>query len=458
MRNILIVEDEIVLGRQLERFLEQHGYGSRWVRTKQEALATLRDELPDLVLLDIRLPDGLGLEVLESYHAAAPELPILIMTAFGSLETAVEALRRGASDYLQKPLDLERLMLQVDRLIDHQRLARELAYRRERDLPAPEGVIGRDPTLLEIFRHARRLAAAGLEPRDRPTILFTGETGTGKGLIARALYGILGGRSFIEINCAAMPHALVEAELFGHERGSFSGATSPRTGLFEAAEGGTIFLDEIGELAIEAQAKILTVLERKTVRRLGSNRERPVDLQIMAATNIDLDRAVIDGGFRADLLHRLQVLTFEIPPLRDRRDDIPLLLRHFSDELGQRYGRPNLRVTPEAEALLSEYRWPGNVRELKHVIERAVLLETGAEIGLRTLVPLLSVDDAPSPTVAHEPSGFVLPERGVDLGVVERDLIRQALERTGGNRTQAARLLGLSRDQLRYRIDKHGLV
>ena len=453
--SILIVEDELVLGRQIVRFLESRGYAARWVRSQSDALESLAGELPDLVLLDIQLQDGSGLDILEPCRQAAPDLPVFIMTAFGSLESAVSALRRGATDYLKKPLDLERLAVQIDRQLDQQRAFRELQYRRDRDRQAPEGVVGRDPRVLDIFVQARRLAASGLAPRDRPTILLTGETGTGKGLIARAIYAILGGRSLIEVNCAAMPGSLMEAELFGHERGSFTSADRPRTGLFEAAEGGTLFLDEIGELPLEAQAKLLAVIEDKQVRRLGSNRARPIDLQILAATNVDLDEAVSQGRFRADLLHRLRVLTFEIPPLRDRRQDVPILLRHFCDQLSKRYGGRPRYLSTDAEALLSEYHWPGNVRELKHVVERAVLLEAEDEISLRTLVSLLAVETPRDPAV--DDTTFKLPEGGIDLEVVERDLLRQALERTGGNRTRAARLLGLSRDQLRYRIDKYDI-
>ena len=457
MSSILIVEDELVLGRQIVRFLEPRGFTTRWVRTQRAALESLDGELPDLVLLDIQLKDGSGLEVLGPFRKAAPDLPIFIMTAFGSLQSAVDALRRGATDYLQKPLDLERLTVQIERQLAQQRDRRELQYRRDRDRQPPEGVVGRDPRLLDLFTQARRLAASGLAPRDRPTILLTGETGTGKGLVARALDAILGGKGLIEVNCAAMPGNLMETELFGHERGSFTGASSPRTGLFEAAEGGTLFLDEIGELPLEAQAKLLTVIEDKQVRRLGSNRSRPVDLQILAATNVDLDQAVAEGRFRADLLHRLRVLSFELPPLRDRPEDIPFLLRHFCEELGRRYGRRPRFLSADAEVLLCEYDWPGNVRELKHVVERAVLLESDDEIGLRTVLPLLAVA-ASDETNDDDRWSFRLPDGGIDLGQLERDLLRQALERTGGNRTRAAQLLGLSRDQLRYRIEKHGIL
>ena len=460
MNSILIVEDELVLGRQMVRFLGKRGYSTRWIRTQREALASLQEELPDLMLLDLQLQDGSGLDVLGPFRKLAPESPVLIMTAFGSLENAVEAMRLGATDYLRKPLDLERLTVQIDRLLQQQRERRELQYHRERHRQAPEGVIGRDPRLLEIFTQVRQLATAGLRPGERPTILLTGETGTGKGLVARALHAILGGHSFIEVNCAAIPDTLVEAELFGHEHGVFTGADRRRAGLFEAAEGGSLFLDEIGELPLDAQAKLLKVIEDKSVRRLGSNHSRPVDLQILAATNRSLEQAVAEGTFRDDLLHRIRVLAFEIPPLRHRKQDIPRLLNHFCEELGRHYGQSPRRLSTDAETLLSEYHWPGNVRELKHVIERAVLLDTGEEIGLRSLVPLLQMDTENQEEAADTGGNgiFYLPKSGVDLEAVERDLIRQALERTGGNGTRAAQLLGLSRDQLRYRVAKHQIT
>jgi len=284
-------------------------------------------------------------------------------------------------------------------------------------------------------------------------VLLTGETGTGKGVIARALHELLGGGPFIEINCTAMPSELVEAELFGHERGTFTDAKTSRAGLFEAAAGGAIFLDEIGHASQELQAKLLKVIEDKRVRRLGSTRDREVDVHVIAATNRDLQSAVETGEFRSDLLHRLGVLSFEVPPLRARIDDIAALAEHFCGSIGQTYGRA---VTLSADALgeLFRYPWPGNVRELRNVIERALLVNPGLEIGAGVFAALLggSREEPPPQT-----DSFALPEAGIDLAQLERDLIRQALERTEGNRTQAAKLLGLSRDTLRYRLEKFQL-
>jgi transcriptional regulator with PAS, ATPase and Fis domain len=304
-----------------------------------------------------------------------------------------------------------------------------------------------------ILEQARRLAQAGLRPGQRPAILLTGETGTGKGIVASAIHAILGGGPFIEVNCTAMPATLVESELFGHERGSFTDARSSRPGLFEAAHGGSIFLDEVGELDVAMQAKFLKVIEDKRVRRLGATRDREVDVQVMAATHRDLDVEVAAGRFRADLLHRLRVLAFEIPPLRERPADVRRLARHFAELLGQRYRGHPLGLSPDAEELLLAHSWPGNVRELRNVIERTALLGSGADVCRVDLAGLIGSTQR----VEEAGSGYTLPDGGVVLEALERDLIRQALARSDGNRTRAAALLGLTRDTLRYRMEKYGL-
>ncbi len=306
-----------------------------------------------------------------------------------------------------------------------------------------------------MFSQVDRLHEAALPPGKRPAILLTGETGTGKGVVARAIHARLGDGPFIEVNCTAMPASLVEAELFGHERGTFTDAKTSRTGLFEAANGGTLFLDEIGELEGGLQAKFLKAIEEKRIRRLGSTRDRAVDVQVIAATNRDLDAAVRAGAFRADLLHRLRVLAFEIPPLRARGDDLLILARHFAAELGQTYGGAPRTFTPEAAAVLQRYAWPGNVRELRNLLERTVLLHRETEIGAEAIEemigparPLRSVASAPDAAAVAPSTEFALPDAGVDLQELERALIEQALARTGGNRTRAAALLGLTRDTL----------
>ena len=463
MAVILVVDDERLLRVKLQRALESEGHDVRTAETGATGLAAARDEPPDLVLLDLRLPDRSGLDVLSELRAHDPGLPVVLMTAYGSIRDAVEAMRRGASDYLQKPLDVDELSLLVPRILDERRRARELAYLRERERGLPEGIVGSDPALRAIFAQGERLRRSGLAPEKRPTVLLTGETGAGKGVVARGLHDLLGGGPFIEVNCSAIPPTLVEAELFGHERGTFTDARESRPGLVEAAEGGTLFLDEIGDLSAELQAKFLKVIEERRVRRLGSTRDRGVNAHVIAATHRDLDRAVEEGSFRRDLLHRLRVLSFEVPPLRARPDDIALLARHFANELGQQYDSAPRGLTAEALELLRSYPWPGNVRELRNVLERAILLEREDPLGAEVLFRVLGAapgapESAPrSVSPGGRAPALPLPAEGVDLQQLERAWIEQALERTGGNRTRAAALLGLSRDTLRYRLEKHGL-
>ena len=451
MPSILVIEDEAVLGRQLERALSSAGHDVRLVNRGEDGVREAHSDPPDLVLLDLRLPDRSGLDVMSEILEGNPSVAVLLMTAYGSVSDAVDAMRRGASDYLPKPLDLDELRLVVERTLARGVRDRELDYHRERGRTLPSGVIGRAPELLAIFEQTQRLAEAGLAPGKRPTLLLTGETGTGKGVLARAIHEHLGGGPFIEANCTAMPEALVEAELFGHERGSFTDAKASRTGLFEAAAGGTIFLDEIGHATPDLQAKLLKVLEDKRLRRVGSSRDRPVDVHVIAATNRDLEAAVEAGEFRSDLMHRLRVLHFQVPTLRARPDDILLLARHFIAEIGNLYGR-NMALSPGAEQVLRSYSWPGNVRELRNVVERAVLLEAGDELGDAAFAGMLGSSGA-----GDAAQRFVLPEQGVRLSDLERELIEQALERAEGNRTRAAALLGLSRDTLRYRLEKFGI-
>jgi DNA-binding NtrC family response regulator len=451
MASVLVVEDELTLARQLERSLRGAGHEVRLVDCGADLPRALAEASPDLVLLDLRLPDASGLDLLKDIRSADAGLPVVMMTAYSSVEDAVEAMRSGATDYLSKPLDLEKLRRVVEQLLAREREARELAYHRARGQALPAQVVTQAPQLQELFEQVRRLAAAELPPGRRPAILLTGETGTGKGLVARAIHERLGGGPFIEVNCTAMPAALVEAELFGHERGSFTDAKQARTGLFEAAEGGTLFLDEIGHVEMGLQAKFLKVIDERRIRRLGSSRDRDVNVHVIAATNRDLDQAVRDGSFREDLLHRLRVLSFELPPLRERPGDVLLLARHFCGELARQYRR-QLELAPEAEGLLAAYPWPGNVRELRNVMERAVLLSAGDRLGPDAFRGL----GGTAAGGAGAPRPFSLPAEGVDLAQLEQELLAQALERTGGNQSQAARLLGLSRHALRYRLGKPG--
>jgi DNA-binding NtrC family response regulator len=451
--SIVVIEDERILGKQIARALQSDGHEVHVAETGAAGLEAIRGEAPDLVLLDLRLPDEYGLDLLTRIRDHDASIAVILMTAHGTVADAVEAMRRGAADYLQKPLDLEEVRLLAERVLMRQRRERELAYHRQRGRTARDGVIGESAAIAAILQQVERLATARIDPAKRPTVLLTGETGTGKGVLARAIHETLGGGPFIEINCTAMPESLIEAELFGHERGTFTDAKSARTGLFEAAEGGTIFLDEIGHAPMGLQAKLLKVIEEKRVRRLGSTRDRIVNAHVIAATNRDLDAAASAGEFRSDLLHRLRVLSFEVPPLRERGQDALLIARHFCAEIGQTYGR-RVRIGASAEPLLTAYPWPGNVRELRNLIERAILLGGEDTLEREAFAPLLR-----AVPVEAAPLGdpFTLPPQGIDLAELEQSLIRQALERTEGNRTRAAALLGLSRDTLRYRLEKFGL-
>jgi len=453
MASIVVVEDEVILGRQLRNALTSAGHEIALATSGQEALEALTTAEPDLALVDLRLPDQSGLDLLNAMRARAPGLIVLMMTAHGSISDAVEAMRRGASDYLQKPLDLEELRLTINLSLARGRSERELAYHRMRAASESARIIGEDARVKAIFAQIANLASVELAPARRPTILLTGETGTGKGLMARAIHEALGPGPFIELNCTGLPSSLVEEELFGHERGSFTGAVGSRPGLFEAADGGAIFLDEIGHLEQGIQAKFLKVIEEKRVRRLGATRERAIDVHVIAATNRVLSEAVNEGDFRADLFHRLAVLSFEIPPLRERKSDIPLLAQHFCQEIGHQYQRFDAEIDASGIDLLQHYPWPGNVRELRNIIERAILLSPSASIHRDTLALILMPGSAP-----EETRHFHLPEGGVELAELEVELIKQALERAQDNRTRAAKLLGLTRDQLRYRLEKFGLA
>lgn len=450
MASILVVEDELVLSKQIGRALRAHEVHS--ADSGRGALERLDTALPDLVLLDLRLPDVSGLDLLRTIRERDPDLPVVLMTAYSSVNDAVEAMQLGASDYLPKPLDLDKLRHLVDSLLVREKRDRELEHLRHRDQALPDGVVSGAESVRQIFQDIDRLASAELSPGERPAILLLGETGTGKGMTARAIHERLGGGPFLEVNCVAVPATLLEAELFGHERGSFTDAKTRRTGLFEAAEGGTVFLDEIGHLPVELQAKFLSVLEHKRVRRLGATQDRAVDVQVIAATNRDLEKAIEEGDFRLDLYHRLRVLSFELPPLRDRPEDVELLATHFCSEFGRQYRGQAIALSSDALARLLAYDWPGNVRELRNVIERAVLLGEGSTLGTDQLSGVATRE-----TERFDTSAILLPPEGISLEDLERQLLYQALERTGGNQTQAANLLGLSRHAFRYRLEKHGL-
>jgi two-component system response regulator AtoC len=384
MASILIVDDEETLARALARFLDRRRYGATVAINGTQARAALSKSRPDLVLLDQRLGDEDGIELLRESHATDPDLPFIVMTAYGSVETAVAAMKAGARDYIQKPIDLEQLALVVERALTEARTQACLDRIQQAPLDQmnPTTVLGTSPAMQPVRDFLDRMTRLdGLPAGEFPTVLLLGETGTGKSLVARALHqsSALARRPFLVFDCTVVPRELMEAELFGYERGAFTDAKAAKPGLLEVAAGGTLFLDEIGELGQAAQAKLLRVIEDKVVRRLGSLADTPIDVRIIAATNRALDEEVAAGRFRQDLFYRLNVLTLTLPPLRSRGDDVVLLARHYLAHYARKYGRPPLTLSPEAVAALLAERWIGNVRELAHVIERTVLM-TDAEV------------------------------------------------------------------------------
>jgi len=452
--HILIIEDEALFARAVAKRLEQAGYACTLTTTLAEGVAQATQQPADLVLLDLRLPDGDGLEKLALLMQGRDDhpIPVVVMTAFGEVADAVRAMKLGAADYLKKPIDLEEMVIAVAATLHRQGVQKQLSWSREREARTREGattLLGESPALCALRQQIQQLGKLSGIDSAGPTVLIQGETGSGKDVVAHLLHQESANRTspFVHVDCAALPRDLIEAELFGHEKGAYTSAMQARTGLLEAAENGTLFLDEIGELPLDLQAKLLTVIERRRVRRVGSVHERPIHARFVAASNRDLRQQVERGEFRSDLYFRLNVLTLSLPPLRERGADIHLLARHYAQQTAQRYRLAPPRFSDEALEALGHYAWPGNVRELKHLTERAVLLSGD--------VPLTAAAFALPPK--REEDTQALPEglRGVTLGDAERTLIQQALAESHGNISEAARRLGITRMTLRYRMEKY---
>ena len=450
---LLVIDDDEGIRRICTEMLEARGYRVDGASSVGEGLRLFAERHPAAVLLDLRLPDGSGLAFLERVRAlGAGLLPIIVLTAYGEISDAVAAMKQGASDYLKKPIDLDELALVADKVLRENALRHRLVYSQQRDSHAIEGatLLGESDAIQQVRAQIQRLAtldAPSAEPL--PTVLIRGETGTGKDVAARMLHS-MGSRSakpFVQVDCATLPRDLMEAELFGHDKGAYTGAHGARAGLIEAAEDGAVFLDEIGEIPLDLQAKLLTVIERRRTRRIGSLREQTVAARFLAATNRNLEEMIARGEFRPDLYYRLNVISLTLPPLRTRSEDALLLATHFVQTTCRRYGLLPPRVAPGALAAIASYPWPGNVRELKHLIERAVLLSHGEDITEATLsLPATQVE---RPEHQHS-------LQGLTLDGAERLLIDHALLTTGGNVSEAARQLGVSRMTLRYRMEKHG--
>ena len=456
-QRVLIIEDEAVFASAVRKRLTRAGYHTDVAGTLSAGAAKLKEATPDLLLLDVRLPDGSGLDFLTGLQDnEANAFPVLVMSAYGEIEDAVSAMKSGASDYLKKPIDLNELLLTVARVLEKDALSQKLTYSSKREQHAHEGVefLGASAPVTAVRQQIERLqrvTAAGVPP----TILVLGETGAGKDVVARLLHANSSRRErpFVHVDCASLPKDLIEAELFGHEKGAFTSAHTARTGLIEAAEDGVLFMDEIGELPMNLQAKLLAVLERRTLRKVGTTRERPVAAWIIAATNRDIAELAARGEFRSDLYYRLNVLSITLAPLRERGDDVILLARHFMEQNAKRYGIAALSLSAAAEQALRSYHWPGNVRELKHMIERAALLSGGGELSPESL-SLSAPAQSGTGTGSNLSPGT---DTDLTLGDAELMLIRNALGKYNGNVSRAARELGISRMALRYRIQKYNL-
>ena len=469
---VLIVDDEKLVRWSLRQKCEEWGYHTLEAETGSAALKIARNESPDLVLLDVRLPDISGIQLLEQLKQSGGARAVIMITADPQLEDVKLALKLGAFDFIGKPLDFEELEVTMRNALETTRLRTEVESLRGevRRRTGYHDVIGVSPRMTELMGFVRKIADS-----EATTILIQGESGTGKDLIAKAIHyqSRRQDKSFVAINCSAIPETLMEAELFGHERGAFTDAKAMKKGLFEMADGGTLFLDEIGELSPLLQAKLLRVLEDQVIRRVGGVRDMQVDVRVIAASNRDLERAVREGGFRQDLYYRLAIISVFLPPLRQRKEDILPLVDYFVGRYNRKFKKTVQGITDEMRKLLLKHEWPGNVRELKNAIERAMILEeedhlrpdylpfaVGRHTPGQTAFEASSAatgDAVTSPGGRNLPKLFI-PQGGTSLEQVERALVEMALQQANGNQTQAARLLDISRDALRYKLKKFGLM
>ena len=443
MADILIIDDETSLANSLSFALRAEGYAVTAASTGQAGLAAAQGSAPSLVLLDLRLPDGSGLDFLDRLRAVLPDVPVVMISAHGDTRAAVQAVKRGAFDYLTKPFDLDDLLVTLRAALERQRMTQEIARYREAELTRGE-MVGASPPVEALLESVRRIGASSAS-----RVLLLGESGTGKALVARAIHaqGARARGPFVEVNCASLPEHLIEAELFGAEKGSYTGADQKRVGLVTLADGGTLFLDEVGELPPPLQAKLLHFLEDGSYRPIGSVRSLSADARVIAATNRDLAAEVRAGAFREDLFYRLNVVQLRMPALRERGGDVLLLARHFAARYGRDERCAPVQFTPEAEAVLLAHRWPGNVRELRNLVERLTILGPGRRVGPADLPPEMRA--VPPPAAGGR-------SIGAELAETEKQLLDKALQEAGGHRGRAAEILGISRHALKRRLQRLG--
>lgn len=456
---VFLVDDDELIVSMLSRALRGEGYE---VNSETTSFTSVVDRiavwLPDVVLLDLKLPSITGLDILEKIKTTQIDTQVVMLTSDDHVETAIKCMKLGAADYLTKPFNIDEVKIVINGLVERRHLKSEVNYlRRFYSEAFRKDIIGESPVMRELKQKVEKIALSGVS-----TILISGESGTGKELVARSVHSIMydearkGFAPFIAINCTALPETLLESELFGYEKGAFTDAKTEKKGIFELAQGGTILLDEIGDMKLNLQGKLLRVLEERTIRRIGGQKEIPIEVTIIATTNRNLSETVEKGEFRMDLFYRLNIFALSLPPLRERKEDIPLLAQYFLTQFTAQYKNKVIKgFSPGAEQVMLSYRWPGNVREMKNVIERIVVLETSEMIMPEHLPREMGGQLAPSSGAPS--SRFILPEAGISLDELEKDLIVQALEMAKHQKTLAAKLLNISRDSLRYQIKKFGL-
>lgn len=450
--SVLVVDDEKLIRWSLTEFFQQEEYDVQSVQDWVSVEKAVREKSFDVILLDFKLPDVDGIEILERLRRSQADATVIMITAHSNVDHAVLAIKAGANDYIAKPFRNEDILLRVEKALETRRLRREVSqFREERSKEYSfERIIGESAPMKRVLDFVRRVMDTG-----EPTILLQGESGTGKDLLARAIHynGSRSSGTYVNVTCTALPRELMESELFGHEKGAFTDAKEQKQGLIELADGGTLFLDEIGDMDLYLQSKLLRCLEEKAYRRVGAAQERYVNMQVIAATNRDLKGLVESGKFRKDLYFRLMVIPVNLPPLRDRTEDVPLLVSYFIESFNLEFNKKVRGVTRSLMRRLVADPWTGNVRELRNTIERAMILCREDYISEETL----SFSDAPRSPGDESNSLLLLPLEGIDLEELEKDLMSQALRQTGGNQTRAGQLLGLNRDQVRYRVEKYGL-